>query len=228
MIRSRPIKLTGTMLSVCVLAAACDNFNPLNPAFTQTFIGGQVPVTPGPGADFILVRGQNDTGDFAEYIVTIEREVFERDDDGNVQLDENGQPITRSERNTISLLTSSDAPANDQGVLFSCAESPINIIGLGENLLADDTQLVSGGAGAGGAGGVGIRDPTLTPLSRAAGNFACGDTIIFRAIRSTSVAGGIKIDAFRLAGFDQPSLFNGPSTFVNYQDFIESQVREDE
>lgn len=215
--------LVGLMAIGCGNAAAV-----LNPAFANTFIGGVVPVTPGPPADFVFVRGLNETGAFAEYIVTIEREVIERDDDGNPIFDDSGEVVTRPVRSTVSILVSPNAPLNDQGILFPCVTSPINVVGLGENLLADDVQLVSGGTGAGGTTGVGVTDPTLNPLTREAGNFACGDTIIFRAILSTSVAGGIKIDAFLLSGFDQPDEFAGPSTFLNYQNFLESQVREDE
>lgn len=227
---TRPFFLITIMVGLLagLTAVGCGNADVLNPAFSNTFFGGVVPVTPGPGADFVLVRGLNETGDFAEFIVTIEREVIERDDDGIAQVDDIGNVVTRPVRNTVSILVSPTAPANDQGVLFPCSESPLNLVGLGENLLADDTQLFSGGVGAGGAIGIGITDPTLNPLSREAGNFACGDTIVFRAINSTAVAGGIKIDAFLLSGFEQPDQFVGPNTFLNFQSFLQSQVREDE
>jgi len=58
------------------------------------------------------------------------------------------------------------------------------------------------------------------------GNFNCGDTIIFNAFRSSGVAGGVALNAFLLPGSEQPSIFSGPDTFVNYQQFLESQVQE--
>ena len=187
------------------------------------------------GADFVLVRVVNETGQNAEFIVTIEREVIERDEEGNPLADtETGVIITRPERETVRLNTAAQAPANEVGVLFSCSESPVNVVGLGENLLPNDAAVFVGGGGAGGAPGFGVPAATVNPLMRVPpnpedpSNFNCGDTVMFRAIRSTGVTGGVKLESFLLPGYYQPSVFTGPSTFVNYQSFLESQNREDE
>ena len=128
------------------------------------------------------------------------------------------------------LNTQPNAPANDLGVLFSCVESPINLIGLGENLLPDDAAVFIGGAGAGLVPGGGIRVGDLAPLSRLTdpSNFVCGDTVIFRAIVNTRATGSVQLESFLLPGYEQPDEFAGPNTFVNYQNFIEAQQREDE
>lgn len=196
-----------------------------NPAFVNTATGGVFPVTPGPGADFILVRALNETGLNAEFIITIEREVFETDENGNVLLDEIGQPIFRAFRETIRLNTRTASPANEIAVLFPCDVSPINLVGLGENLLPDDAAIFLGGTGTGVIIGGGVSVGDLAPLSRLASppNFVCGDTIIFRAINSTQTIGTVKLQTFLLPGFEQPSVFAGPNTFVNYQNFLESQ-----
>ncbi len=199
-----------------------------NPAFINTFTGGEFPRTPGPGASFVLVRALNETGENAEFIVTIERNAIQRDENGAPLVDDAGNVILVPERETVRVNTRPVAPANDVGVLFSCLEEPINIIGLGENLLPTDSALFVGGAGVGGTQGFGISASTLSPLLRQAGNFSCGDTVIFRAIRSTGVAGGVRVQSFLLPGFEQPEQFNGPSTFVNLERFLESQTREDE
>ena len=199
-----------------------------NPAFVNTTVGGQFPVTPGPPADFVLVRGLNETGETVEFTVTIEREELVLDDDGNFQVDDDGNFVTRSLRETVRLLTSPAGTATDLGVLFPCSVSPVTLVGLGENLLPGDAALFVGGEGPAGAVGFGITADDLNPLSLEAENFACGDTIIFRAFRSIGVPGGIDVQAFLLPGFNQPSEFQQPSTFENYQTFLESQASEDE
>lgn len=199
-----------------------------NPAFVNTVTGGAFPLTPGPRGDFVFARALNETGQNAEFIITIEREEVERDDFGNPLVDDLGAIITRPVRETVRLNTLANAPANELGVLFPCETSAVNIIGLGADLLPDDIAVFLGGQGAGGAAGFGIPAGGLSPLSRAAGNFSCGDTIIFRAIQARGLTGGVKLESFLLPGSAQPSVFTGPNTFVNYQQFLASQVREDE
>ena len=128
-----------------LFAAGCSSTaNIFNPTFVNLTSGGVFPLTPGPGADFVLVRVVNETNSNAEFIVTIEREVFQRDGDGNVILDEFGNPLTLSVRETKRLDTLVAAPGNEMGVLFPCSESPINLIGLGENLLPNDAAVFLG------------------------------------------------------------------------------------
>ncbi len=222
----RTIRLT----IFCLLAGLCTGCGSgvFNPAFVNSLSGGVFPLTPGPNADFVFVRVVNETGQVAEFTVTIERDVIEVDDNGNALFDDEGNLITRPMRETKRLTTSNVAPANELGVLFDCATSPINIVGLGENLLPTDAAVFIGGTGTGGTTGFGIPASTVNPLSRLAGNFGCGDTVIFRAIRSTGVTGGVKIESFTLQGSAQPTQFSGPSTFANLQAFLESQTPEDQ
>lgn len=216
--------------SIALLPGCASTVGLFNPAFVNTVSGGSFPLTPGPQADFVMVRVVNATGANAEFIVTIERAVFERDDEGNIILDDLGNPVTRPQRETVRLNTQANAPANELGVLFPCSDSPINLVGLGENLLPNDPAVFVGGGGAGNVPGGGIRVGTLAPLSRLTdpSNFVCGDTVIFRAITSATTTGTVKLESFLLPGFEQPDVFAGPNTFVNYQNFLEAQQSEDE
>ena len=225
------VVFTGmVVLVVTALGAGCGSgITPFNPAFLNTFTGGQFPLTPGPGAAFVFVRVVNETGDVAEFTVTIEREDFSLDDDGQRQFDELGNPVTVSERETVRLTTFAAPPANELGVLFSCSPSPVNVVGLGENLLPSDAAVFIGGQGGGGATGAGVTAADVNPLSREAGNFNCGDTIIFRAFTPGGLAGGsVTIQSLLLPGSEQPSIFGGPNTFANLELFLESQAREED
>lgn len=199
-----------------------------NPAFVNANVGGVFPVTPGPEADFVFVRGLNETGQTVEFLITIEREVPVLDEDGNPQMDAGGNFVTRPLRQTVNLITGATGTATSAGVLFECNESPVTIVGLGENLLPGDAAIFVGGEGAGGAAGFGVSADDLNPLTLADENFACGDSIVFRAFESAGVPGGVDIQAFLLAGFEQPSVFSGPNTFVNYQQFLQEQAPEEE
>jgi hypothetical protein len=215
-------------LAILIAAAigGCGAF--LNDAFLNTTVGGIVPVTPGPVAAFVLVRGVNQSGQNVEFIVTIEKQMLVTDDDGNYQTDEDGNFITQPVRRTVNLATSPAGNSTDIGVLFDCAIEPVTIVGLGENLLPTDAAVFVGGAGPGGAGGFGVTAPYINPLSLYDGNFNCGDTIIFEAFQANGVPGGVAIQAFLLPGSEQPGQFQGPSTFENYANFLESQVQEEE
>lgn len=213
----------GTLCLVAAIVGCGGTFGLFNPAFINTISGGVVPVTPGPTAAFVLVRGLNETNQNVDFIVTIEREELEIGDDGRFQVDESGNFVTRPERETVQLTTFPQGLANDLGVLFPCNESPITFVGLGENLLPTDPVIFVGGQGPGGVAGFGVTAPNLNPLSLAAGNFNCGDTIVFRAFTNPGVAGGIGVQAFLQEGSLQPSIFSGPNTFSNLQDFLNSQ-----
>jgi len=211
------------------LAAACGSTATFfNPAFLNELYGGQVPVTPGPGAAFVLVRALNETDQAVEFIVTIEREVLVEDENGDFQQDDQGNWITRPERETLSLSTSPASQASQAGVLFRCSESPVTIVGLGEDLQPTDAAVFVGGEGAGGAAGFGVPAGSLNPLQWSAGNFDCGDTIIYRAFLSTGVVGGVGLQVYLLPGSEQPDEFNGPDTFVNLSNYLESQVPVDQ
>jgi hypothetical protein len=198
-----------------------------NPAFVNSLVGGQIPVTPGPPAAFVLVRGLNETNQTVEFIVTIQRAVLVTDDEGNFQVDDQGNFITEPKRETVRLNTSATGLGTDVGVLFPCGESPVTIVGLGENLQPTDAAVFVGGEGAGGNTGFGVRAESLFPLRIDVGNFNCGDTIVFQAFASTGVAGGVALQTFLLPGSEQPSEFSGPSTFANYEEFLAAQSEEE-
>jgi len=225
------------MAAWAALSGGCGPATVFNPAFLNTLQGGVYPLTPGPTAGFILVRVVNETGQIVEFIVTVERQVFVLAEDGTIQFEDTngngmydiGEPlVTRPERQTISLTTAAVGDATDIGVLFDCQTSLITKIGLGENLLPTDAAAFVGGEGAGAGGGFGISAAGLNPLTQLANNFDCGDTVIFRAVRSAGAAGGVALQSLLLPGSEQPSEFSGANTFVNYEQFLESQIREDE
>lgn len=203
-----------------------NNATLLNPAFVNTLSGTYYPRTPGPNASFILVRAVNETREVVTFIVTVEKREFVRDENGNPQFDDNDNPITRDVRESRRLTTFPTGRAGELGVVFPCDVSAIIRIGLGENLLPTDAAVFVGGGGPAGAPGFGVPASDLNPLSLAASNFNCGDTVIFRAIESVGVPGGVSVSAFLLPGSEQPSSFQGPNTFVNLEQFLETQVRE--
>ena len=228
------ITLLTAVSALMPLGIGCGgNVSLFNPAFVNTFIGGQFPLTPGPGAAFVFVRAVNETGDVAEFIITIEREDFSVADEGNRLFDELGNPVTETKRETVRLTTFAVPPANEVGVLFPCSPSPVNVVGLGENLLPTDAGVFVGGQGAGGFQGVGVSAADVNPLVRdfgnGQGNFDCGDTIIFRAFVSGGLVGGtVRLQSLLLEDTEQPSSFTGPDTFQNLAAFLAAQVSEDD
>ncbi len=220
--------VVGWLLIGLALSATGCGSGVFNPSFLNMMVGGQVPVTPGPSAAFVFVRCVNETAQAAEFIVTIQRSVLVLDENGDYQIDDDGNFITRPERETVRLATLATGQARELGALFSCSESPVTHVGLGENLLPTDAAVYVGGQGTGGAAGYGVPAGNLNPLQLDVGNFNCGDTIIFRAFQVVGVAGGVALQSFLLPGSEQPSAFEGPSTFANLEVFLESQVRESE
>ena len=220
--------LAIVLLSVVSLASGCGaGIAVFNPAFVNTVAGGVVPVTPGPGAAFVLVRCLNETTQVIEFIVTVETEELVTDDEGNFQLDENDQFNTRPERQTVRLTATPNTNARDVGTLFACGESPVTVVGLGENLLPTDAAVFVGGQGTGGAAGFGVPAGNLNPLVLEVGNFNCGDTIIYQAFNSNSVAGGVALQSFLLPGSEQPSVFAGPDTFVTVQTLLDASAADE-
>jgi hypothetical protein len=218
----------GVALVAAVLLATGCGSGVFNPAFVNTLVGGVVPVTPGPAAAFVLVRCVNETNQGVEFIVTIEREVLVLDEDGDYQVDDDGNWLTETVRRTVRLTTQATGTARELGTLFPCDTSPVTYVGLGENLLPTDAAVYVGGEGTGGAAGYGVAAGDLNPLQLAIGNFNCGDTIIFRAYQAIGVAGGVGLQSLLLPGSEQPESFSGPSTFENLERFLEEQVRENE
>lgn len=223
------VGLTLLLASVLIIPGCGNSAAGLfNSAFINAVFGGFTPVTPGPGAAFVLVRAVNSTAQVVEFIVTIERLVLVEDENGNYQVDEDGNFVTQQERETVRLSTFPGGQAAELGVLFSCRESPVMLVGLGNNLLPTDSAVFVGGTGPAGTGGFGVSAENINPLSLEAGNFNCGDTIIFRAFTSRGQPGGVALETLLLPGSEQPSEFPGPDTFVNYEVFLEAQRRDDE
>ncbi|MGB0715039.1 MAG: hypothetical protein ACPGXK_04120 [Phycisphaerae bacterium] len=216
-------------VAVTLIAVGCGGtVGVFNPAFVNSVSGDVFPVTPGPSAAYVLVRVVNETGEVATFDVTVEQDVLEFDDDGNVLFDQNGDPLTRIETVRRQLVTAAGAPANESGILFDCSESPVARVGLGENLLPTDAAVFIGGETVAGSPGFGVTAANLNPLSREAGNFACGDTIIFQAFQSLGVPGGVGLAAFVIDSNQSPNSFSGPNTFLNFERIQESQTREEE
>ena len=226
----------GLVAILLFLAGCGGTASFFNPSFINAFEGGYFPITPGPEAAFVLVRVRNETTNPADFIVTIERTVIVEDADGNPQFDDEGNLLTVDQMETVRLRTFPRASANDIGVLFPCDESPVIRVGLGENLLPGEPAAFiyaafdeqTGVVG----GGFGVAAEGLNPLSyNAPGgpNFVCGDTVVFRMFTSTggTSAGNVKFQTFLQPGSEQPGVFVGPNTFVNYAEFLESQIRED-
>lgn len=218
--------LTFSLLAALAFASGCGGL--VNPAFCNVTLGGCLPVTPGPEAAFVLVRGLNETTQTVEFFITVEKEALVLDDEGNFQMDDQGEFITRLELQTVQVITQPGGTSRDVGVLFPCDPEPIRRIGLGENLLPTDAAVLVGGTGPGGQGGFGVPATSLNPLDNLTGNFNCGDAVIFRAVIDSGVAGGVALRAFVQPNSEQPSVFSGPNTFVNYQQFLESQEQGEE
>lgn len=228
-------RLWGPGLLALAMAACTATTGLFNPSFVNTVEGDVFPRTPGPNADFVLVRVVNETPDVIRFFVTSEKRQLVRDAEGNIERDAANNPITEDVLQKTELTTYPDGKGKDIGVLFDCSVAAVLRVGLGENLLPSDAAVFvtapadfNFGDPLGAQQGFGVLAEGLNPLQLFAGNFNCGDTVIFRAISTTSLAGGVKVEAFVLPGSEQPSQFDGPNTFANYEAFLESQIREDE
>lgn len=162
----------------------------LNPTFVNQSQGGLFPFVPRPENDLLLVRAVNRTGRAVTFLVTVERR-----SGGTVNMAETTE------------LFASPQEAADVGVLYACTEGdPITRVGLGENLNRPTTEagLFISDAGAGDtAAGFGV-PPNINPLSGDAGDFFCGDTVIFQVLDSPSSPGGFKVQAFVIPFETQP------------------------
>jgi len=194
--------------------------------FSDTFrsftSGNVVPLTPGPPSQLLLVSLVNDTPDAIEFVVTAERQVQVTDEEGN--------PVIESTAETVRLRTFPLEHVNEVGALFDCQ---VTRVGLGEDIdrpFSEPGLFVLEGfedLEAGISTGVGVPS-NLLPLNSLAGNFSCGDTIIFRAIESQGQVGNIKVQSFVLPWSSQPTGFSGSHTFNNVRIFLEEQLFEEE
>lgn len=207
--------------------------------FNSTFVnyqqGGVFPLTPGPSANFVLVRAVNSTDQIIRFSVTAQRRQPLRDDSGNVIRNPDGTLQTEDVLDNRELITIPPGKSSELGTLYACSESAIVRIGLGENLESSDSAAFVLDPAAfnpldplGVSPGFGVLPDGLFPLNLFDGDFNCGDTVVFRASADNSRAGGVRLESFVLPGSEQPTRFQGPSTFANYEAFLESQVREDD
>ena len=163
---------------------------------------------PGPDSGLLLVRALNTTDQPVSFIVTVET-------------GETEDPVTNE------LFTLPGSQANEAGVLFTCTdEFPITRVGLGENLNQPTTNpgLFVGGLAAN-EQGFGV-PPNINPLSLIAGDYTCGDTVIFQAIVSTNAPGGFKVQAFVLPAESQPE-DTARNTFQVAGDFLRDRPGEE-
>ena len=185
------------LLALAALAAVVGCFDPallLNPAFVNTFQGGLFPFVPRPENNFVLVRVVNSTTEPVTFIVTVERERLVGEEVGIV-----------NETETINVFTDTGDQANESGILFDCfAENKITRIGLGEDLNRPTSEAgLLVGSFADIVQGFGV-PPNINPLSSEAGDFDCGDTVIYEAFLSANAPGGFKVAAFVLDWETQP------------------------
>lgn len=219
--------------SMALLAAGCGTVSLFNQPFLNTIVGGEFPITPGPNAAFVFVRVVNQLDQAADFIVTIERESILLDDDGFAVIDDNGNPQTFTSIETVRLRTFPVDLANEAGTLFQCSTSAVRRVGLGENLLPNDAAIFvltglqpdSFEIGV----GFGVTAEGLNPLEWEANNFECGDTIVFRAIPAAGqgTSGNVRIETLLYPGTEEPGIFNGPSTFANYSNFLDTFVTDE-
>ena len=204
----------ATIGLLSLAAVGCNNAMIFNPAFINQGSGEFFPLAPSERTGFILVRGNNSTNKAIEFLVTVERAV-DTDDDGTTEI------VTESYR----LFTPANARANDMGVLIDC---PIVRVGLGENLDRPSTDPgVFINAQAAGVGGLGV-PCNMNPLSADAGNFSCGDTIVFQAVEANNTVGGIRVGSFVLAAEDLATEIVGIDTFANARTLMEEQAIDDD
>ncbi len=208
----RSVRIGGATLAavVCWGIGCGENARLLNPSFINYTSGGIVPLTPGPNSGFVLVRAINTTPLNIRFVVTAEHP--------SQIVGTNGVITTQIVPETVRLQTFPQASANEMGILFNC---PVSRVGLGENIDFPSTQPgLFLGAVPGGVEGFGVPG-SVNPLDADAGNFSCGDTLIFQASPENGRVGNVRVDSFVLSAADQPAQVSGPDTFNNARTVIE-------
>ena len=213
----------AALLAMVLLLAGCgENASLFSDSFRNYVSGNVVPLTPGEPSQFVLVRLVNNTRDAIEFVVTAERQY-------QVQ-DANGNPVITTDTETVRLRTFPVETASEVGALIDC---PVTRIGLGEDINrpgSDPGLFIMEDADPNNlnlAQGFGVPS-NIYPLDSRAGNFVCGDTVVYRVIESERGVANLKVEPFVLHWVDQPTEFTGPHTFNNARIFLEEQVREDE
>ena len=186
----------------------------LNPAFVNFAVGGIVPLAPTSASGFVLVRVVNNTAANIRFVVTAERSVE--------VTDENGVVTVELQKETRRIQTFPVQLANDVGILFDC---PVDRVGLGEEIDFPATEpALFVGAIPGQSEGFGVPG-NVNPLDAGAGNFVCGDTLIFQAFVSAGTVGNVSVDTFRIQGAEQAD--TGINTFVNARSAIDQLTLEE-
>jgi hypothetical protein len=187
----------------------------LNPSFVNQQTGEVYPLVPDDRSGFILIRVNNATRADIEFVVTAELIRPSEDDPSTTVI----VPVS------YNLLTQSDQAANDLGVLVDC---PVYRIGLGEDLDRPATEpALYINATAVGQGGVGVPG-NVNPLNSDAGNFDCGDTIVFQAREAAGLPGGVLAASFVLDDDAFTDAVTGVDTFVHARSFLEEQETPEE
>jgi len=214
----------GVLPALLLVFCGCgDNASLFSDSFRNVISGNVVPLTPGEPSQFVLVRMVNNTRQAIEFVVTAQKQALTLDDQGN--------PVIESTDETLRMRTFPVETANEVGALFDC---PVTRIGLGEDInrpfsepgifllgeVDDPGNLPIGG-------GAGVPS-NVFPLDSTAGNFGCGDTLIYRVIESQEGTGSLKVETFVLPWSTQPTEFTGPHTFNNARIFLEEQIVEEQ
>ena len=216
--------MRGTMWLAAASLMVCgcgENAQIFSDEFRSYSSGDVVPLAPGEPSQLVLVRLVNNTPAAIEFVVTAERQVLITDEEGRGVID------TTTETVRLRTLSEGEEPANEVGALFDC---PITRIGLGEDINRPYSDpglfVLQGGIETFGVeAGFGVPS-NLPPLDSPAGNFGCGDTLVYRVIESRGSVANIKVQAFVLPAASQPTEFLGPHTFNNVLKFLEEQSEE--
>lgn len=186
-----------------------------NPSFVNFAVGGVFPLVPGEENRFVLVTVVNSTSgsplpQSIRWVVTAEQQVETAGDDDVVTV--------AIEPRTVRLQTTPEQLANQVGVLFEC---PVERVGLGVNIdfPASEPGLFVG-AVTGGAEGFGVPG-NVNPLDVAAGNFQCGDTVIFQASYLAGTVGNVTVGSFVLDASGQAAQVRGPDTFTQVRTVVD-------
>jgi hypothetical protein len=205
-------------LTVVLLAASAgwtsgcgENAYILNRSFVNYTQGGVFPLAPGQSSGFNLIRLVNLTDNPVQFIVTVERFVVAQ---------EGEEETTQVETQTYQLDTFPNGLTNEVGLLVNCGSIRI---GLGENLnFPQDEPGLYVGVSAGTdeiIAGFGV-PARVNPLDARAGNYGCGDTLIFQAARQDGVPGNIAVKSYVLPAASQPTEYSGPDTFNNARSLL--------
>ncbi|MBN1511320.1 MAG: hypothetical protein JXB13_04845 [Phycisphaerae bacterium] len=213
MLRIRACLMVVVLGASAAWTAGCgENATFLNSSFINYTQGGVIPLAPGQASGFNLIRLVNQTDNPIQFIVTVERYVI---------VEEGGEETAQVQTQTYQLDTYPNGLTNEVGLLVDCGSVRI---GLGENLnFPEDEPGLFIGVDAGTdeiITGFGV-PARVNPLDARAGNYSCGDTLIFQATTQVGVPGNIAVKSYVLLGATQPTEYSGPDTFNNARSLLD-------